>query len=264
MTSLRLGLVVIAYNQPRWTERLVDSARAARSEVAVHLFLHSSDQATTATCERLAARPEVHYLPHGENRGVSRSWNDGILNAYADGADVVIVANDDVLPSAGDLDRVAEKAARCRDRYIVSCAGSHERLGRFLPSHGYSFFAINPVAIETIGCFDENFFPAYCEDQDYARRAGLAGLSEENCADTNVVHGGSSAIFTSQELALQNRITQGHNIAYYARKWGGDAGSERFETPFGDPALGLRIAPEDRAAPYGPGYDRTDRHLVAV
>jgi GT2 family glycosyltransferase len=263
VSSLRVGLVVIAYNQPVWTERLVDSARASKSDVAVHLFLHSKEEATTAACERLAARAEVRYYPYGENRGVSRSWNDGILTAFDEGADAVVVANDDVLPAAGDLDRLAEKAVRCSDRYIVSCAGPHERLGRLLPSHGYSFFAVNPVAIETIGCFDENFFPAYCEDQDYARRAGLAGLSEENCADTTVLHAGSSAIFASPELALQNAITQRHNIAYYMRKWGGDAGSERFETPFGKPDFGLRIAREDRAAPYGAGYDRTDRHLVA-
>jgi GT2 family glycosyltransferase len=259
-----VGLVVVAYNQPIWTERLVDAARDSEADVAVQLFLHSNDPATTAACEGLARRVEVRYHPYGENRGVSRSWNDGILTAYAEGADVVVVANDDVLPSAGDLDRIADKAVRCSDRYIVSCAGKHSRLGRSLPSHGYSFFAINPIAIELIGCFDENFFPAYCEDQDYARRAALAGLSEENCADTMVLHIGSSAILSSRQLELQNRVTQRHNIAYYVRKWGGDAGSERFETPFGNPELGLRIAPEQRAAPYGPSYDRTDRHLVAV
>jgi len=264
MSRRRVGLVVIAYNQPVWTERLVDSARDSKADVAVHLFLHSNDQATTAVCERLAARPEVRYYAYGENRGVSRSWNDGILTAYAEGADVVVVANDDVLPAVGDLDRVADKAVRCSDRYIVSCAGPHGRLGRSLPSHGYSFFAVNAIAIETIGCFDENFFPAYCEDQDYARRAALAGLSEENCAETMVLHGGSSAILASQELAFQNRITQSHNISYYLRKWGGDAGSEQFETPFANPELGLRIAPENRAAPYGPSYDRTDRNLVVV
>jgi GT2 family glycosyltransferase len=264
MSRLRLGLVVIAYNQPLWTERLVAEALTAESEVAVHLFLHSNEHATRTICEELALQPEVRYYPHGDNRGVSRSWNDGILNAYAEGADVVIVANDDVLPAEGDLDCVAGKAVRCRDRYIVSCAGPHERLGRFLPSHGYSFFAVNRIAVETIGCFDENFFPAYCEDQDYGRRAALAGLSEENCADTAVLHGGSSAIFANQELALQNRITQSRNIEYYMRKWGGHAGHEEFDTPFGNPAFGLRIASEERAEPYGPGYDRTDRNLIAV
>jgi len=260
----RVGLVVIAYNQPGWTQGLLDAAGAARSEIAVHLFLHSTDAATTSTCELLAARPEVRYYPFAENRGVSRSWNDGILAAYDDGADVVLVANDDVRPAEGDVDRVVDKAVGCRDRYMVSCAGPNQRFGRVLPSHGYSFFAINPVALETIGCFDENFFPAYCEDQDHARRATLAGLSEENCPDTAVLHGHSSAIFASPELARQNLITQRRNIDYYVRKWGGDAGAERFETPFGNPNIGLRIAPEQRAAPYGPEYDRADRHLVAV
>ena len=264
MSRLHLGLVVVAYNQPLWLERLLDASRAARSDVGVHLFLHSSEEATRDTCEQLAERPEVSYYGYGVNRGISRSWNDGILNAYAEGADVVIVANDDVLPEAGDLDRVARKAVQCREHYIVSCAGPHERLGCFLPSHGYSFFAINPIAIEIIGCFDENFFPAYCEDQDYARRATLAGLSEENCADTSVLHGGSSAIFASPQLALQNRITQAHNAAYYLHKWGGDAGREQFDTPFDNPALGLRITPDERAEPYGPGYDRADRGVVAV
>jgi GT2 family glycosyltransferase len=181
------------------------------------------------------------------------------LTAYGEGADVVVVANDDICFSPGDVERIAAKASACRDRYIVSCAGYHERHGRRLPSHGYSCFAINPVALETIGCFDENFFPAYCEDQDYARRGALAGLVEENCADTNVLHAGSSAIFASPELMRRNAFTQAENIAYYLRKWGDHAGRERFSTPFGHPGLGLRIALEDRAAPYGPPYDRIDR-----
>ena len=57
MSRLRLGLVVIAYNQPVWTERLVASALTAESHVAVHLFLHSNEHATRTTCEELAGRP---------------------------------------------------------------------------------------------------------------------------------------------------------------------------------------------------------------
>ena len=259
-----LALVVVAYNQAESLERLAAAARAARGTSALHLFLHSDHPETVATCERLAAESDVSYHPHRRNRGVAASWNDGVLAAYGDGADFVVVANDDVVPAAGDLDRVADRAERFRDRYIVSCAGPHEGLGERLPSHGYSFFALNPVALETIGCFDENFFPVYGEDQDYARRAALAGLSEANCADTEVVHRGSAAIRTSADLARQNAVTQALNIAYYVRKWGGDAGSERFSTPFGRTDVGLRIDPSDRAAPYGPGLDRADRSVVAV
>ncbi len=255
---MRVDVVVPAYNQPAWIERLVASAASDAHEVTFRLFLHSTHEETRLACERLSALPRVHYLAYGENRGLSRTWNEGLLAAYDDGADVVVIVNDDVAFSPGDLDRLAGKAVAYRDRYIVSCAGHHERYERRLPSHGYSCFAVNPVALEVLGCFDENFSPAYCEDQDYARRASLAGLTEENCADTNVVHGGSSAIFASEELRRENARTQALNLAYYARKWGGPAGEERFATPFGAPSFGLRIAPEERETPYGTGFDRED------
>jgi GT2 family glycosyltransferase len=261
---VRVDLVVPAYNQPAGIERLVASASSDTHEVVVHLALHSAHEGTIRACERLAALGHVRYRPYGENRGLSRTWNEGLLDAYAEGADVVVIANDDVAFSPGDLDRLAAKAAAHRDRYIVSCAGYHELYGRRLPSHGYSCFAVNPIALEVLGCFDENFYPAYCEDQDYARRAALSGLTEENCADTEVVHGGSSAIFASEELRQQNASTQALNMAYYARKWGGPAGGEQFSTPFGNPSFGLRIAPEERDAPYGAGFDRDDLARTAV
>jgi GT2 family glycosyltransferase len=260
---LLVAVVVVAYNQPVWTARLFETAVSSEHDVAFHLFLHSDDGETARVCETLARRTDVRYYPYGVNRGVSRAWNEGILAARDERADAVVVANDDVYFSPGDLDRIAAKASSHRERYIVSCAGYHERLGRRLPSHGYSCFAINPIALETIGCFDENFFPAYCEDQDYARRAALAGLTEENCADVNVVHAGSAAIYASAELMRRNAATQGLNMAYYVRKWGDHAGRERFTRPFGNPDFQLRIAPEERAAPYGPGYDRTDREPAA-
>jgi GT2 family glycosyltransferase len=263
-STVRVDLVVPAYNQPAWIERLVASAASNLHHVVVHLFLHSTNQDTVRVCERLAATPHIRVRPYGENRGLSRTWNEGLLDAYGDGADVVVIANDDITLGPGDLDRIAAKAVAHRDRYIVSCAGFHERYQRRLPSHGYSCFAVNPIALEMLGCFDENFSPAYCEDQDYARRAGLAGLAEENCADTEVVHGGSSAIFASEELQRQNARTQALNMAYYARKWGGLAGEESFTTPFGNRSFGLRIAPEDRASPYGVGFDREDLVRAAV
>jgi GT2 family glycosyltransferase len=257
---MNVALVVAAYNQPEWTRRLVDSATAGPGDdLQIHLFLHSRDPGTVAACEELASRREVRYHPYGENRGLSRTWNEGVLAAYDAGADVVIVVNDDVAFAPGDIDRIATKAAAHRECYIVSCAGYHHRYQRHLPSHGFACFAINPVALQIIGCFDENFFPAYCEDQDYSRRARLAGLHEENCADTRIEHGGSSAIFSSPQLAATNGVTHGRNMAYYRRKWGGDGDHERFDHPFANPAFGLRIPPEQREHPYGPGFDRSDR-----
>jgi GT2 family glycosyltransferase len=256
---VRVDLVTLAYNSGPAVWQLIDSARSVHGHrIGVRLFLHSNHAPTVASCEQIAHASDVTYYAYRYNRGVSRSWNDGILEAYADGADVVIVANDDIRFSDGDLDRVVEKAAQCTDRYIVTCAGPHGRYGRVLPSHGYACFAINRIALARIGCFDENFFPAYCEDQDYARRAGLAGLAEENCSDTAVYHDGSSTIKHDPLLARQNARSQMLNMLYYSRKWGGEPGTERYERPFGDRSFGIRIGPDQRHAPYG-AHDRTDR-----
>jgi GT2 family glycosyltransferase len=256
---MKVEVVVIAYNQPAWIAKLFETAVSACHDLEFLLFLHSRDPATASQCERIAKRSDVVFHLHGVNRGLSVTWNDGVLGAYENGADAVIVANDDVYFSPGDIDRIAARAAEHPESYIITCAGYHHRLDRILPSHGYSCFAINPVALQRIGCFDENFFPAYCEDQDYCRRAALACLQEENCPDTMVHHGGSCAIYSSPQLRVRNAVSQSLNRAYYFRKWGGDAGSEAFTAPFDQAAFGIRIPPSRRHSPYGTGFDRADR-----
>jgi GT2 family glycosyltransferase len=261
---VNISIVTIAYNSSVSIAKLLDTAESKRHRIDFHLFLHSEHPPTMEACARLAETPNVMYYPYGVNRGVSKSWNEGMLNAYAAGADVVLIVNDDIYFSAGDIDKLAERAFQFRESYIVTCAGFHLRFNRPIPSQGYSCFAINPIAIEEIGCFDENISPAYCEDQDYARRAGLAGLSEQNCPGTMVYHSGSAAIFTDPILNIQNRLTHGRNIAYYWRKWGGDGGHEVFFHPFNNPEFGYYIAPDRRHTPYGPAYDRIDHDIVRL
>jgi GT2 family glycosyltransferase len=254
---VRVDVVTIAYNSGTAVERLAASAADSRHEVLLRLFLHSTHGPTVDACARVGAGPRVVYTPAGVNRGISRSWNDGILCGYGEGADVVVVANDDIVFGPGDLDRIAEAAAGDRGAFIVSCAGPHTGYGVRLPSHGYACFAINPIALEEIGCFDENFFPAYCEDQDYSRRAQLAGLREANCPLTEVAHEGSGTIRRDAQLRQANKLSQLKNQEYYRRKWGGDAGAESFGSPFDDEAVPLRIPPSSRRHPYAT-HDRLD------
>ncbi len=260
---MAVAIVTVAYRLPS-VAMPVRTARSARHRLVFHLFVHSRDPATFSACEDLADSPNVRLYPYGFNRGLSRSWNEGILDAYEAGADVVIVCNDDLAFAPGDLDALADHALANRDRHIVVCAGWDHGAARRVDSLGYSCFALNPVALETIGCFDENFFPAYCEDQDYDWRARLAGLAVDSCRETSVRHWRDSTVSWNPELRRQGAVTFPLNTEYYARKWGGVPGDERFSRPFDDPRFGLRIAPEDRHAPYGPGYDRSDREAVVL
>jgi GT2 family glycosyltransferase len=261
---VKIAIVSIAYSSTACITSLAESLEDGVNEVQCEIFLHSQRPELIDACTRFAQRPGVFYHPYGVNRGVSRSWNDGMLAGFARKADAVLIANDDIAFASGDVEKLAARAVAHRESYIVSCAGTHLGFQRRVPSMGYSCFAINPVALQKLGAFDENIFPAYCEDQDYAYRARLAGLQEENCADTQLTHVGSASVRSDPILFRQNLVTQARNALYYQQKWGGSAGSETFLSPFNNPRLSIYISPARRGHPYGRGFDRDDRDIVRV
>lgn len=263
---MKIDLVTTAHSLPESTKKLIESAYATCNghSLAIHLFLHSSIVETVLMCEELDREYDSIYLyNYRTNRGLSRSWNDGIEVAYGTGADVVVISNDDVEFVNNGLTILAEAAVEHRECHIVTCGGFHTDSGEVIESHGYSCFAINPIAIEKIGYFDENFFPIYLEDCDYAYRAKLAGLEEYGLGGNLIVHGGSMSINSNRELFEQNLVTQTTNGVYYRKKWGGIDKDEMFKHPFDDSAFSFIIRAEDRSFPY-PGHNRTDHNIVKV
>jgi GT2 family glycosyltransferase len=257
-----VALVTIGYNRPGRTRRLIESAqRACRHDLTSIVFSHSRQPAKLQELERLAQRPDVIYLDYGVNRGLAKSWNEGILLAADKGFEVTLVVNEDVLMGAGDVNRLAEAALERPECLLVMGRAYHAYEARWGPSE-YGCFAITPRALSTLGCFDENFFPVYCEDSDYRRRAALAGLENYCCPDTNILHGGGESL-GDPALAAQNRVTYQRNREYFIRKWGEVDGHCRFERPFDDPRFGLYIPPQEREAPY-PGHNRQDHEIVQV
>jgi GT2 family glycosyltransferase len=260
-----IAIVTIAYAVPEALPSFLRSARSTRHDIQFHLFLHSQVPEVMATCETASREYPITYYPYGVNRGLSTSWNEGILNGYGAGADLVIVSNDDIMFGEGDVDAFAEDAARHPEQYVVWCSGFNVRENVPMESHGFSCFAINPIALERLGCFDENIRPIYFEDIDYMRRAQMLGVPEGLCRETRVRHAGSATTRVSDEIREQLSASWQGNEAYFRRKWGleGDFArwreESRFAHPFNNPAFDCYIAPERRHAPYGSGYDRQGR-----
>ncbi len=258
---MKVNIVTTAYNSIEYLRKLIHTSQldADKHDILLSIFLHSREARTIEVIQQaINDQYPILFFAFGENRGLARSWNDGLLHGYYNlGADVVIIANDDIYFSPRDVDKIAQKAVQCRGNYMVSVAGYHDYLEEHRVSHGYSCFAMNPIALEKIGCFDENLFPAYMEDIDNHRRATLAGLVEENCADTNVIHEGSCAIRHDAILSLANMKTQMANQTYFRIKWDSDSHLGGYPVPFNNPKFDLRIDPETRHAPY-PGYNRND------
>lgn len=257
---MRIDIIVVAYGLADDLLKLFEAANAPN--IMWHLFLHSRIPHVVTACEWIVATyPNLYYYAYMVNRGLAKSWNEGLHAAYRDGADVAMIANDDVLPAPGDVQRLADAALEHRDCFHIVGNMLDQRSGQIVDSQ-FGLCSINPIALEAIGYFDENIFPIYWEDIDYIRRARLAGLQEFKVEDTNIVHAGSKTSASAPGMVDYLSTFFNLNRAYYFRKWGGsEIGLELYPIPFNDARLGLHIPYEQRETPY-PGYDRNDQNLV--
>lgn len=164
---------------------------------------------------------EVLQFDHPENIGVAGAWNLGLKTCFAQGAQRVIVCNDDI-ELLEDSVAGLENALLAGNDFVWSALGG-------------SFFAISAACFERVGTFDENFYPACYESEDYEYRMKLAGCKVVTAKQTYVIkHDQSATVGASALLRLQKQKTQQHNLLYYGRKWGGTPYHERFTKPFND------------------------------
>jgi len=231
------------------------------------IFTHSKLPAVADLCADIRARQpdNVTLLDYGENRGLARSWNEGLLASsmyFTDGPDAMLIINDDVTMIRDDMLQMAQGCVEHREAGIIVAEGYNERMVEH-QILGFAAFGVNPIALETVGYFDENFYPIYFEDTDYSRRCNLMGVSFHNVGQTSAVHKGSASVNTVPALSSQNQVTFPACHHYYRRKHGGSPGSETFKYPFGDPQLSWKIEAEARHNPY-PAHQRIDKDVAKI
>jgi GT2 family glycosyltransferase len=157
-----------------------------------------------------------------KNMGCGPSWN----HVFRTNPGPWLIAGSDIMFLPGSLALLDGTFERNRDALMVM-------------GDGYNVFLVTPKALETIGFFDENFYPAYYEDCDHWRRAVLSSVKLVGVDGFKHVHGevgdpkgGSSTIRSDQELYRKNGITSQNNYEYYVKKWGGAPSKETFKTPY--------------------------------
>lgn len=164
----------------------------------------------------VVTRSDVSVIRPEHNLGVAASWN-AIARATPDAAWWAIVGFD-VTFAPGDLDRLTKH---------METTGGCALLG------GFSAFGWDHAAIEGAGWFDENFHPAYFEDNDYDYRCRLANVPLVGLP-AGLAHRISSTIGSSVTYSRENARTFPYNALYYKQKWGGLPRHERFTTPFNE------------------------------
>jgi GT2 family glycosyltransferase len=156
----------------------------------------------------------------GDNLGVAPSWNKFIKDAIKDGFDAVIVANDDIRLYEGSLEK------------FINALKSYEFVS-FAGQNAFSFFGLRLSVVDKVGYFDEAFWPAYYEDNDYNMRLKLAGVEMHIVLEPSYFHAQSATLgkFNSERKLMHHHNFR-KNTEYYIKKWGGLPHNETYTEPF--------------------------------
>ena len=194
-----------------------------------------------------------YIIPNFRLRWIlSRSWNYGVQSAIDDGCTHICVINDDVLFSPFTIDalvntmeadpKIALASAmtlrgQVQDPYDVVGLKEWNHPESLSEHPDFSCFMLTPESFQHIGLFDENFRPAYFEDNDYHYRIKLAGRKAVSTNQAPYFHYGSRTQNSNPAQPVVPGPQFEANRAYFAEKWGGVPGQEKYVTPYGDPQL---------------------------
>lgn len=172
------------------------------------------------------------------NIGVAKAWNLGLSKSIAYGIDYTLICNDDIVFEKGTIGKM--RLAIEQGLTFTSALNTRD----FTPTEeedyddepDFSCFMVNPYEfINQVGFFDENYFPAYFEDNDMHYRMKQAGFPNMlRRTDAPMFHKGSVTQNWEGGMVVSSPQFE-MNRAYYAEKWGGVPGEERYTLPFNNP-----------------------------
>lgn len=163
---------------------------------------------------------KVCHLP--SNIGVSGSWNL-IIKCYMM-CPYWIISNDDIAFDSGFLEEMKFAAENDSEVGIVHGYSGDFNVG------SWDLFLIKDFVIQKYGLFDENLYPAYCEDSDYIMRIINSPVKRITSLNANYFHGfgdktqyydcGSQTKKSLPELEYKLKFSNESNFEYLNKKWG--------------------------------------------
>ncbi|NCA17327.1 MAG: glycosyltransferase, partial [Betaproteobacteria bacterium] len=187
---------------------------------------------------------------HPENLGCAGSWNAGLKAFFDEGFEWAIISNDDIEFKEGSIDAFRKAMEAGADL-------------AYSPSESLACFAIHRRVIDEVGWFDENFWPAYHEDEDFVHRMRIVGRRIVPAEGVELSHARSSTLDYSEYFWFQHRTRlDQQNILYYAKKWGGVPNFEKYSYPFGDHKQPVTYWPEAKKRSWGLRLDEEDRVIL--
>lgn len=157
-----IGVPIV--NGVHWLRRLIDSVDFPVD--AFYILNNNGKGEINAELDEIASTPhpfiEKIYVTHfPSNQGVPASFNL-IIKSFIN-SPYWVLANYDLAFTPGLLEELYQKI-------IIPEVGMVHGNGGDFDDGAYDLVAIKDFVIQKIGLFDENLYPAYCEDADYIMR----------------------------------------------------------------------------------------------
>jgi GT2 family glycosyltransferase len=258
---MKLHIVMVVLNCLDMTKAAVDSIKT-KHPYSLHIVDQESTDGTKEWAEGKQNGKDFWYHRYSPKVALSEAWNRGIKESLSDPeCEYIFIPNNDVIFHPTTIDNLIESidetgyamvtGENIAPRMSIDQMMAQEKHGdkdfdmRPITSWmeegpDFSCFMIKSGFTDQYGWFDENFYPAYCEDQDIHIRIIRAGGHAKRISRAPYYH------FASQTIAKNPGITglvhEGHakNLNYYREKWGGDhnnvlEGKLGYQTPFNDP-----------------------------
>lgn len=169
-----------------------------------------------------------------KHRGVSALWNLGLSYLFSQGAEHVLVVNNDIKLRPDALRLLIADGGQ-----FVTCVGTSsgalwpggEPSGMKRPHPDFSCFLIRQECWRKVGKFDEDM-RIYCSDGSYHLRMHKAGINAY-CLDIPFWHYASGTLKeASAEDVLRISEQARMDREAFARKWGTEMGSDDYYKMF--------------------------------
>ena len=194
----------------------------SKSVVANEKVRRGIDDSVTLYRSRWGNRTSIEIIQHNPSRGCSAGFNEGLRRAmpprqfrsgfkraradYCENelcpqddsgpAPWALILNDDIAFRPGDLERLSKGMSAhvvqnpeaqhgfVSFKYTFTDTGTNRA---WIARPPFCAFAVTATTLERVGLFDENFWPAYKEDNEYCIRLQHIGI---NCIESDVLDNG--------------------------------------------------------------------------
>ena len=161
---------------------------------------------------------------YNDENCLAKAWNIGLKELFKINDYVVVTGLDqslykDTIPNLIDF---ANKYPEAGIWSATNSTWDNKEKKRNI-THGdgsFSFFIIHKKTFENVGDFDENFIPAYFEDNDYLERAWLKGYKPLQSSESVYFHITQGTVKYGNEIKKQYPIFMQKNLEYFIQKWG--------------------------------------------